>query len=193
MRQLAQQIRSARCATASPNLFRSGISTQLIPGCMTYCDVGQPGTPGWRVTPQRTLDTRDWIRGWILNQLSTRAAVTCEESPLGVKGGGWWADAFRGAVLFRSGSKLWTLQWQKSITETLMTAQRYVNESLSYLVDWGIADSVTADVAYVNKNVLTLTVTVKGPNLDLTVPLTGQQMPNFEWLWQDVSTSRSAA
>jgi len=193
MRQIAQQVRRG-CAVASPNLFRSGIATQLVPGCSTiYCDVGQTGTPGWRVVPGRTLDTRDWIKGWIINQLSTRAAVTCEESPLGLKSGGWWADAFRGPVIFVSGSKLWTLQWEKSVATTLAAAQRYAVEALEYLVSWGIADSVTADVAYVSKNVLTLAVTVKGPNINSVVSLTGQQLPDFEWLWQESSTPRSAA
>lgn len=193
MRQIAQQARRG-CAVASPTLFRGGIATQLVPGCSTvFCDVGQTGTPAWRVTPGRTLDRRDWIKGWIINQLSTRGAASCEETGIGVKGGGWWADAFRGPVTFVSGSKLWTLQWQKSVTETLMIAQRYAEDALAYLVSWRIADSVTVDVAYVSKNVLTLTVTVKGPNADMTVPLTGQQLPDFSWLWQESSIPRSAA
>lgn len=192
MRQIARNLRTGQCAPASPNLFRSGIATQLIAGCSTYCDVGQTATPGWRIVPGRTLDTRDWIKGWIVNQLSTRAVVECDETPLQIKTGGWWADAFRGSVVFVSGSKLWSLQWSKSITETLIMAQRYAEDALHYLVSWKIAESVTVDVAYVSKNVLTLAVTVKGPNVDTTVTLAGQQLPDFGWLWQDVSARRSA-
>lgn len=192
MRQIARQLRSNPCGQANPVLFRSGIATQLTPSCTTYCDIGQTGTPGWRVN-RRSLDTNNWIRGWVLNQLSSRAVVNCEDTALGIRAGGWWADAFRGSFEFRSGSKLWSLQWSKTVNETLQMAQRYAEDALAYLVTWGVADSIKVDVAYVSRNVLTLAVTVKGPNVDVSTSLTGQQLPDFGWLWKESPVSRSAA
>lgn len=166
--------------------FRRGIATQLVADCRTYCDVGATAAPTWRATKSRSLDTRQWIRGWIVNQLSTRAAATCDDSPAIRKSGGWWADAYR-VEDFRSGSKLWTLQWSKTINETLQIAKSYAEQALAYLVTWGIATSVTVDVAYVNKSVLTLAVTVKGPNVDVSMSFTGESRPEFGWLWQENS------
>lgn len=193
MRQIARQLRASPCSAPNPTLFRRGIATQLIPACESYCDVGQVATPGWRVNSQRTLDTKDWIKGWVLNQLSSRSAIDCADTSLGIKTGGWWADAFRGDVGFISGSKLWSLQWSKTINETLQIAQRYAEDALGYLTAWKVADSITVDVAYVSRTVLTLTVTIKGPNVDVSTSLTGQQLPDFGWLWQERPVSRNAA
>lgn len=164
--------------------FRRGIATQLVADCRTYCDVGATATPTWRATMSRSLDTRQWIRGWVINQLATRAAATCNDSPVINKAGGWWADGYR-KDNFRSGSKLWTLQWSKSINETMQIAKTYAEDALAYLVTWQIATSVEVVVAYVNKAVLTLTVNIKGPNLDVSVSLTGENRPDSSWLWQE--------
>src|SRR5262245_27585006 len=92
-------------------LSRPGISARHVPACTgSYCDLIGCGGPNWRVTNAGTLDRTHWVEGWIATQLFTRGAVTCEEHPLGKRDGGWWADSFR-ADGFKSGSKLWSLQW----------------------------------------------------------------------------------
>lgn len=195
MRQIASQLRSNPCAVPASSLFKRGIATQVTPKCDAYCDVPPVGTPTWKVTTGRTLDTSNWIRGWILNQLSTRAAVTCDETPLGIKTGGFWGDAFRNDFSgFRSGSKLWSLQWSKTINETLQTARRYAEDALAYLTAWKIVDTLTVDVAYVSKRVLMITVTVTGPTKTEVIQASGEQLPDFGWLWREYRpTARSAA
>lgn len=174
----------ARNSKGGGTTFRRGIATQLVGDCQSYCDVQGTATPTWRATLSRSLDNRQWIRGWIINQLSTRGAATCQDTTAIKRAGGWWADAYRGDT-FRSGSKLWTLQWSKTINETLQLAKSYAEEALSYLVTWKIASSVVVDVAYINKSVLTLAVTVTGPNVNVTTTLVGQSLPDFGWLWQE--------
>lgn len=195
MRQIASQLRNTSCNALTTPPFRRGIATQLTPKCDAYCDVGGVGTPTWKVTTGRQLGTDDWIRGWILNQLSTRAAIACADTSLGIKSGGWWADAFRGDYPgFVSGSKLWSLQWSKTVNETLQTARRYIEDALSYLVTWKIADSIVVDVQYVNKRVLLATITITGPTASVTVQASGEQLPDFGWLWQEYRpNARSAA
>lgn len=193
MRRIAESLRSNPCSQPVSTMFRRGISTQLIPSCDPNCDVGQVGALGWRVGSDRTLDTSRWVEGWIYNQLSTKAAVDCAESPLGEAGGGWWADAFR-TDGFKTGSKLWSLQWLPTVNETLVTAKRYAEEALSYLVMWKVASKVVVDVAYISKTVLRLTVTVTGPGVAVTSEFQGQKLPDFGWLWTEyLPTARSAA
>lgn len=185
MRKVASTLRADPCGKPS-SLFRPGISTQLISSCVTCCDIGRTGSPNWNVGRDKTLDTTEWVKGWILNQLSTRAEVTCEEEEAisSRKRGGWWADSFRD-VTFKTGSKLWSLQWSQTINATLETAKRYAEEALSYLVAWGIADSVTVSASYVNKVVLKLNVTVVGPSFKAVTTLQGQALPDYTWLWRE--------
>src|SRR5262245_9289943 len=114
-----------RCGSPEFPLFQPGISTRLIPQCSaTFCECDVTGVGRYRVTPQGTLDRSHWIEGWIINQLSTRGEVSCDEHTLHDRAGGWWADAFRQPVGFKSGSKLWTLQWAHVTNDALIIAKQ---------------------------------------------------------------------
>lgn len=185
MKRVAASMRNVDPCAKPNSFFRSGIATQLINSCVTCCDVGRTGTPNWNVGRDKTLDTTEWVRGWVLNQLSTRAQVTCEEE-IGIRDrrrGGWWADSHR-ETTFATGSKLWSLKWSQTVNATLETAKRYAEEALSYLVTWGIADSVTVSASYVNKVVLKLNVIVVGPSFKVATTLQGQALPDYTWLWR---------
>lgn len=188
MMRVARPDRADPCSSPGTT-FQRGIATQLVPSCFRCCDVCDEagvGNPNWVVLPDGHFDRTGWIKGWIVNQLSTRAAVTCVEQPAldRRRAGGWWADAFRTGAAFVSGSKLWSLQWSRSVNETLLTAQRYAEEALAPLITWGIASSVKVEARYVSKSVMTLTVTVTGPSLEAAATLQGQALPDYTWLWR---------
>jgi phage gp46-like protein len=176
-----------RCESPNYPLFTPGISTRMIPQCsVSFCDCPQVAVGRYRVTAQGALDRSHWIEGWIINQLSTRGEVSCEEHPLGKRDGGWWADSFRTPAGFRSGSKLWSLQWRHVTNDALITAKQYASEALQYLVVWGIASRLIVETSYISRNVMQLAVKVIGPgNLTGNITVQGQSMPNAGWLWQE--------
>ena len=119
-----------RCRAPISQPFRPGISTRSSPRCDgEICNLFSCGGGNWRVTNSGTLDRTRWIEGWIITQLTTRGEIDCDQHPLGKRDGGWWADAFR-TDRFRSGSKLWALQWARDLNQTLLTAKEYAYEAL---------------------------------------------------------------
>lgn len=57
---------------------------------------------------------------------------------------GWWADAFAAAAdLF--GSRLWLLEREKEVEQTLQRARTYIREALAWMVEDGFVTAV--DVA----------------------------------------------
>lgn len=198
-----------RCVKPIEPPFLPGISVRHSPSCSDHlcstvfnCDFGN-----WRITNQNTLDRTKWIEGWIMTQLLTRAWVDCEEHPLSdmpgnsiKRGGGWWADAFRGAVggqrSFNSGSKLWALQWRHggAVNALLLQAESYAKEALRYLTAWGIVSSLRVKAVYLTRAingsgfpgaVMHLRISVAGPGVSSTYTFEGSQMPNSEWLWRE--------
>jgi phage gp46-like protein len=171
----------------SPNypLFSTGISVRQVPLCDgPTCDCEQPSIGRYRITAAGTLDRTYWLEGWIISQLITRGEVSCEEHPLRKRDGGWWADAFRQPAGFRSGSKLWSLQWALVTNEALIMAKQYATQALQYLVTWGIASRIAIETTYVSQKVMRLHVTVTGPGLQQSVTIEGQGVPAGGWVWE---------
>jgi phage gp46-like protein len=174
-----------RCRIEVPQPFKPGISTRHIPRCTENSHCGLMACDGgnWRVTGHGTLDRSKWIEGWAISQLFTRGRVTCEEHPLKKADGGWWLDAFRRQP-FRSGSKLWSLNWAPVNNETLLTAKHYAYTALQYLLVWGVAASITIDARYVSKSVLHLHITITGPGVAASFTVAGTAIPDTrDWLW----------
>ena len=59
---------------------------------------------------------------------------------------GWWADTYADVEGDRIGSRLWLLRRSKTTQSTLNLARAYIEEALQWLVDDGIAESVTVAV-----------------------------------------------
>jgi len=181
------------CVRPIEPIFQPGMSVRRLPSCSTnICDLSQLGGGNLRVTNQGTLDRSEWIKGWCFKQLETRGLVDCAEHPLGQRSGGWWADAFRtrgSNPRFRSGSKLWALQFAHggAANQVLLQAKQYAQAALAPLVSWGIASKVAIDVLFVSMRpaVILLKVTVSGPGLAASFSLEGQQQPSAEWLWRE--------
>jgi phage gp46-like protein len=176
----------ARCASPNYPLFTPGIATRQVPLCGAgpTCECETPGTARMRLTAAGTLDRSRWIEGWIIAQLVTRGEVSCDEHPLRQRAGGWWADAFRSGG-FRSGSKLWSLQWSHVTNDALILAKQYATQALNYLIGWGIAASIKIETSYVSQKVMRLHITVSGPGLARTVTIDGTAMPDAGWLWAE--------
>jgi phage gp46-like protein len=71
---------------------------------------------------------------------------------------GWVGDAFTPED--RVGSRLWLLKREKHTEETRRRAEDYANEALAWLVDAGLATSVSVTAAWVARGVLGLSVSI---------------------------------
>ena len=174
-----------RCTDPIDQPFKPGISTRPSPNCGgDICNLFACGGGNWRVTSRGTLDRSKWIEGWILTQLLTRGQIDCNEHPLGVNAGGWWADAFRGDN-FKSGSKLWALQWAHADNDALLAAKDYALEALSYLVDWGIVSRLIITPFYMTRSIIQLQISITGPGVSSNFVVEGQAMAKSDWLWRE--------
>lgn len=175
-----------RCRAPIAQPFKPGISTRPSPHCDgSICDLFACGGGNWRVTSSGTLDRSRWIEGWVLTQLLTRGEVECDEFDIQHKtDGGWWADAFR-TDNFKSGSKLWALQWSHNNNETLLRAKQYAYDALQYLVAWGIVNKLIIDPLYISRSVIHLKIAITGPGISAAFVVEGQAMPHSGWLWNE--------
>jgi phage gp46-like protein len=74
---------------------------------------------------------------------------------------GWVGDAFTPED--RVGSRLWLLKREKQTEETRRRAEDYANEALAWLVDAGLATSVSVTAVWVARGVLGLAVAIATP------------------------------
>lgn len=61
---------------------------------------------------------------------------------------GWWGDTFADASGDQIGSRLWLLAREKQTQATLLKARDFAREALAWLVDDGVARSVTVDASW---------------------------------------------
>jgi phage gp46-like protein len=70
---------------------------------------------------------------------------------------GWWADpAF--------GSRLWLLTREKQIPQTLNRARQYAEQALQWLLDDGIAATITVTTEWVRMGFLGISVVITKPD-----------------------------
>lgn len=80
---------------------------------------------------------------------------------------GWWADQFLNDQGDRIGSKLWELTRRSITNETLVQAQEFSEQALSWLVDDGVCNSVSVTAQRgddVNRIDLTVTLNLSNGN-----------------------------
>jgi len=58
---------------------------------------------------------------------------------------GWWGDSYTDVKGRKLGSKLWIVQTMPATQETLQLARKYAEEALQWMIDDGLADSITVD------------------------------------------------
>lgn len=188
-----------RCARPYMPTFMPGISVRHSPSCGGgFCGIFGCDGGNWRMTNEGTFDRSKWIQGWIMTQLLTRGFVDCDEHPLGQRGGGWWADAFRpdqGGRAFQSGSKLWALNWygRGAGPDLLLRAKEYAREALAPLRSWGIVSELEVAARWAARGskypgaIMHLAIRAVGPGLETAVTLEGSALPNSQYLWTELA------
>lgn len=92
------------------------------------------------------LVTDDGLETAIIVSLFSDARAAPDERPDGdAEPRGWWGDIGEDLPV---GSKLWTLQREKSLNSVAVRAEEYTREALQWLVDDGVisALNVTAEI-----------------------------------------------
>jgi phage gp46-like protein len=106
------------------------------------------------------------------NDLSTAIAISLfsdarakadDVIPDGTDPRGFWADALDGV---RWGSRLWLLERANNTRDVLLRAQSYAQESLKWMINLGVAESINVVVEAVGncKNIMAIGVTVCQPD-----------------------------
>lgn len=100
----------------------------------------------------------------VLISIFTDARIQSDELPVReTSRRGWWGDQF-GVDQDKIGSRLWLLVRVKQTTETLRLAEDYIKESLEWLIEDGVADSIAVTAEYDANKFLTALVQIKKPN-----------------------------
>lgn len=81
---------------------------------------------------------------------------------------GWWADEFNDVKNDKIGSRLWLLSREKQLTSVLVRAKQYAEESLKWLVDDGVAETVTVATSIPRSGILGLEVDIRRPQHPIT-------------------------
>jgi len=94
--------------------------------------------------------------------------ITDEELPQGEESKkGWWGDMFPDIDRDQIGSKIWTLARSKRTLETLRRTEDYAKEALAWLIEDGIASTVSAVASFegdVSAGKWRLDVSITKPN-----------------------------
>ena len=78
---------------------------------------------------------------------------------------GWWADSVAPeAEGDRTGSRLWLLSREKTLPEVLNRARDYAEEALAWMVEDGVATSVSVTADMPRKGLLALSVVITLPD-----------------------------
>jgi phage gp46-like protein len=97
---------------------------------------------------------------------------------------GWWADPYNDQPL---GSNLWQLERAKKTRDTLGLAQRYAADALRWLIDDGVAASVTVNTSWLGAGASTLL----GIAILITRPNGSATRFTFGWAWEGLAVLRS--
>lgn len=73
---------------------------------------------------------------------------------------GWWADSYNDDD-DKIGSRLWLLGREKQTDETLGRAEEYADEALQWLIDDGVAKTVSNVATWLSDGLLSVTTTIK--------------------------------
>ena len=100
-------------------------------------------------------------------------AVQAEDSE------GWWGDTYADVPGDEFGSRLWELLRQKVTAQTLRQAEEYAREALQYLIDDGVARSVSVSAESTEPGRVDLLVVLYKPDQS-------QIAIRFQNVWESV-------
>lgn len=108
----------------------------------------------------------DLPRSVLISLFSWRRANPDDDLP-GTDRFGWWGDTYPELFNDRIGSRLWLLSRAKLTRQTVLRAKEYAEESLKWLVDDGVADTVVVESERQGLSTLALGVRLTRGNTDL--------------------------
>ncbi len=116
----------------------------------------------------------------VYNSLFSWARARDDDDLPGDSRYGWWADTYAtDQPDDRFGSRLWLLMRAKLTDETVQKAQEYAQEALQWLIDDGVAVSVSATAERVGSDRLDLTIEIVKPNDRVA------SVARFQDVWRD--------
>lgn len=117
--------------------------------------------------------------------LFTDRRVTEEQVPFGqTSRRGWWGDMFSENDGDQIGSRLWTLQREKKTQELLRRAEDYTREALNWLIEDGVASSITAQAIFVGDN------SSRTWQLNVAITRPSGRQSRFEIVWSKQALKR---
>lgn len=99
----------------------------------------------------------------LLSLFSDQRALPDELPPEDSSHRGWWGDVFPVVEGDQGGSKLWLLKREKRTVETLNRAEEYSTESLQWMIDDGVAETVEASASWDPTGALLIQILITEP------------------------------
>lgn len=128
------------------------------------------------------VEKDEGLRTAVILSLFTDQRVTLRELPTGeTKRRGWWGDAIPDVQSDRWGSKLWLLDREKQTDEILERAREYSEEALAWMIEDGVAKSVSVSTSYPSRGILRIEVKIERPSRD-------SESLSFDYAWQGESS-----
>lgn len=116
----------------------------------------------------------------ILISLFTDRRINAELLPQGQTSlRGWWGDLFSDVDGDRIGSRLWTLEREKQLAETLNRYLDYTREALEWLKEDGVADQVNVSGEFISMGRILL-------NVEIIRPFETDSQYSFIWDGQEL-------
>ncbi len=140
--------------------FPAALSDAQLQALTTGADLGTDQIPvGIELADDDGLET-----AVIMSLFTDRRAADDDALPfIDADRRGWWGDSYPDVPNDRIGSRLWLLARSKQTQAVLNRAREYAQEALAWLVDDGVASSVTVDAEIVRTGVLGLSIAIQRP------------------------------
>tara|TARA_Y100000310_G_scaffold243676_1_gene248259 strand:- start:28101 stop:28553 length:453 start_codon:yes stop_codon:yes gene_type:complete len=81
---------------------------------------------------------------------------------------GWWGDMFPVEPNDQLGSRLWTMERDKILTNTLRRSEELIRESLQWMLEDGVARSISVTSSFNENKILISEIFIERPNEDQT-------------------------
>lgn len=121
----------------------------------------------------------------VLISLFTDGFVDLEDLPEGeTNPRGWWADQVSNISTDQIGSKLWLFDRSKILENTESGLETFAKEALKWMLDDGIATTVSAVATRIDKERIDLSIEIVKP--------TGDSTP-FQFIWDGQDLKRQEA
>ena len=109
----------------------------------------------------------DSLETAVIISLWSDQRVTEDELPAGHDfKRGWWGDIYPDVEGDKIGSKIWVLSRAKSTAENLAALENYATEALEWMINDGVAKSVSVIAAFDDNSSATMAIEIERPSGD---------------------------